>query len=32
VEKEVSLEGAMALFERLTRGKEELLRGVVVLD
>lgn len=32
VEREVSLENATALFERLARGEEELLRGVVVLD
>jgi len=32
IEREVSLENATALFERLARGKEELLRGVVVLD
>lgn len=32
VEKEVSLECAPMLFDRLARGEEELLRGVVVLD
>jgi threonine dehydrogenase-like Zn-dependent dehydrogenase len=32
VEREVSFKDATALFERLARGEEELLRGVVVLD